>query len=173
MTIGKFTPVITSTASESRNIEAIFVGVPPNISVIKRTPAPCETPLMARSTSPRALSTSSCQPIDTAAMCEIGPTIISAAASSSPARWPWLTMTPATLGDSLEIGSVIISSVKWVLSTWFLVLCTSVFGLRSLMWLLNNYGFIDELCEHIKDQRSKIKDQKYKGLSTKHQVPST
>src|SRR4051812_22510497 len=167
MTIGKFTPVITSTASESRNIEAIFVGVPPNISVIKRTPAPCETPLMARSTSPRALSTSSCQPIDTAAMCEIGPTIISAAASSSPARWPWLTMTPATLGGSLEIGSVITTSVKWVLvlsTSLYFVLCTLyfvllvfglIFGLWSLVFdvVIKQLGFIEE--RWLTHQRSK------------------
>ena len=97
MTIGRFTPVTTSIAPSSRNIDAMFVGVPPNMSVSNNTPAPCDTRVIARCTSSRAASTSSCQPIDTAAMCEIGPTIISAAASSSPARCPCVTITPATL----------------------------------------------------------------------------
>jgi hypothetical protein len=36
--------------------------------------------------------------METAEINEMGPTIISAAASSSPARWPWVTITPAILG---------------------------------------------------------------------------
>src|SRR6185369_1876814 len=96
-----------STAPSSKNIDAIFVGVPPNISVSNNTPAPCETRVIARCTSSRAASTSSCQPIETAAICEIGPTIISAAASNSPASCPCVTITPATLLTSvLIVGSL-------------------------------------------------------------------
>src|SRR2546425_9423126 len=39
ISMGRFTPVTTSTLPSSRNVEAIFVGVPPNISVRIRTPS--------------------------------------------------------------------------------------------------------------------------------------
>src|SRR5215212_5275190 len=96
MTIGRLTPVTTSTSPCWRNIEAMLVGVPPNMSVIKSTPPPSETRSMARRISFLAASTSSCQPMETAVMCLKFPMMVSAADSSSFATCPCDTMTPAT-----------------------------------------------------------------------------
>ena len=100
-TMGRLTPDTTSTLASSRNIEAMSVGAPPNISVIKSTPRPCETRAIARSNSCRATSTSSCQSIDAEVMCVSGwPRIISAAARNSLARCACETSTPPTSGAS-------------------------------------------------------------------------
>src|SRR5215212_5439243 len=96
MTIGRLTPVTTSTSPSFRNIDAMFVGVPPNMSVIISTPAPSETRSIARRTSFFAASTSSCQPMETAVMWRTWPMIVSAADTNSFATCPCETMTPAT-----------------------------------------------------------------------------
>src|SRR5437764_5291552 len=75
------------------NVIARFDGVPPNMSVRRRTPASPRTRSMARAMSSLASVTSSCQPIDTAANRGRSPTIISAALSSSVASCPWVTTT--------------------------------------------------------------------------------
>src|SRR5687768_5403744 len=96
MTIGRLTPVTTSTSPCWRNIEAMLVGVPPNMSVIRSTPPPSLTRSMARRISFLAASTSSCQPMETAVMCLKCPMMVSAAESSSVATCPCETITPAT-----------------------------------------------------------------------------
>jgi len=65
--IGRLTPVTTSTFSWPRNVEAMLVGVPPNISVRIRTPSGVRTRSSALRIIVDAVSTSSCHPRDTAA----------------------------------------------------------------------------------------------------------
>src|SRR5262249_54839853 len=93
ISIGRLTPVITSTRSVARNVIPRFDGVPPNMSVSTSTPSSPLTRSIACEISSRASFTSSCQPIDTAVNCGRSPTIISAAFTSSVASCPWVTTT--------------------------------------------------------------------------------
>src|SRR5687768_9189095 len=103
MSIGRLTPVTTSTRPASRNVMARFDDVPPNMSVSSNTPPPASTRSMARAMALVATATSSCQPMDTAVNRGRSPTIISVALSSSVASIPWvITTTPtATPVDGL------------------------------------------------------------------------
>ena len=96
--IGKFTPLTTSMALSSSSIDEMSVGAPPNMSVSKSTPRPCDTRAMARSSASRATSRSSCQSTEAVVTFEIGPTIISAVANNSLPKCPWVTITPPTNG---------------------------------------------------------------------------
>src|SRR4051812_4264687 len=75
------------------NVIARFDGVPPNMSVSRRTPASPRTRSIACEMSSLASLTSSCHPIETAANRGRSPTIISAALSSSMASCPCVTTT--------------------------------------------------------------------------------
>src|SRR5262245_8949499 len=93
MSIGRLTPVTTSTLFASRNVIPRFDGVPPNISVASSTPSgPC-TRAIAAAISSRASCTSSCQPMDTAVKVGRSPTMVSVAFTSSVASCPWVTTT--------------------------------------------------------------------------------
>src|SRR5690349_8305015 len=93
ISIGRLTPVITSTLSISRNVIPRFDGVPPNMSVSTSTPSSPRTRSIACAMSSRASFTSSCQPIETAVNFGRSPTIISAALTSSFASCPCVTTT--------------------------------------------------------------------------------
>jgi hypothetical protein len=88
ISIGRLTPVITSTFPGDRQLIARFEAVPPNMSVRISTPAPSSTRPMACAISACASSVSSCQPIETAANRGRSPTIVSAAFNSSVASCP-------------------------------------------------------------------------------------
>src|SRR6266487_4710452 len=64
ITIGRLTPLTISILWSSRNMEAISMGAPPNISVIKRTPLAWLTLSIALSISSRATSALPCQVIE-------------------------------------------------------------------------------------------------------------
>src|SRR5262249_19434156 len=103
ISIARFSPVIPSTWSVSRNVTPRFAGVPPNMSVSTSTRAGrsgvstfARTRAIACPIASRAWSTSSCQPIETAAKCGRSPTIISAAFKSSAASCPCVTTTTPT-----------------------------------------------------------------------------
>ena len=98
ISIGRFTPVITSTCCAARNGRPRLAGVPPNMSVSTMTPAGRATRVIAAAIASRAVSTSSCQPIETATKPESSPTIISAALTSSVASCPCVTTTTPTSG---------------------------------------------------------------------------
>src|SRR4030095_10711445 len=103
--MGRLTPVTTSTFSWPRNVDAMLVGVPPNMSVRMRTPSGVRTRSSALRIIVAAVSTSSCHPRDTAAIPWISPTIISAALSSSIASLPWVTIRPPTMGKIIQGGA--------------------------------------------------------------------
>src|SRR6185369_3189399 len=91
MSMGRFTPVTISTLGDRKG-RLTLVGVPPNMSVRMRT-SPPPTSATARAMASRALFMSSVQPMETAAMAGMSPTMVRVALTSSPARAPWVTTT--------------------------------------------------------------------------------
>ena len=93
MSIGRFTPAMTSTFSVFIRLMARFEGVPPNRSVRMMTPLPLSTAWIALAMSLRRSSISSSGPMQTASMASCGPTTCSIAVMNSAARRPWVTNT--------------------------------------------------------------------------------
>ena len=91
MSMGRFTPVTISTLSERKG-RLRLVGVPPNMSVRTRT-SPPPASASPRSMAALAAAGSSLQPIETAAMAGMSPTIVRAAFTSSSAIRPCVTTT--------------------------------------------------------------------------------
>src|SRR5919112_3839541 len=88
MSIGRFTPAITSMFSLFIRLIARFEGVPPNRSVRMITPWPWSTRPIAAAISLRRASISSSGPMQIAAMASCGPTTCSIATMNSAARRP-------------------------------------------------------------------------------------
>ena len=86
ISIGRLTPVTISTRGD-RNGRLTFVGVPPNMSVSTSACRPADL-RMPRSIAARAARRSSAQPIETAPIAGMSPTIVRAALTSSAATRP-------------------------------------------------------------------------------------
>ena len=88
-----------------------LAGVPPNMSVSDDDAGrPRCTRSIAAAMASRAVSTSSCQPIETAAKRGSSPTIISAALTSSVASWPCVTTTtPMSGARDVDHGARIVA----------------------------------------------------------------
>src|SRR5439155_15267457 len=97
--MGRFTPVTISTWGERKG-RLTLVGVPPNMSVriSDCSPPTCSS---ARAIASRAALTSSLQPMETAAMRGMSPTMVRAALTSSPASAPCVTTTIPIMPASL------------------------------------------------------------------------
>ena len=106
MIIGRLTPVTISTSDE-RYGRLRFVGVPPNMSVrMSASPRPTSSSPFSMASAP-ATAESSPQPIDTAAIAGISPTIVRAALTSSSATRPCVTTTMPIIGSpSLDVPVV-------------------------------------------------------------------
>src|SRR5205823_1485674 len=90
-TMGRFTPVTTSTLRSARNERQSWVGDPPRRSVSKRTPSPRSTLAMASAIRPR--ESGSAAETATPATFSSGPTTPSAVRMSSSASFPCEAMT--------------------------------------------------------------------------------
>src|SRR6478672_4633376 len=93
ISIGRFTPAITSIFSLFIRLIARFDGVPPNRSVRMMTPWPWSTRPIAAAISFRRPSMSSSGPMQIASIASCGPTTCSIAVTNSAARRPWVTST--------------------------------------------------------------------------------
>src|SRR5690349_14925482 len=116
ISIGRFTPAITSTFSPFIKEMARLEGVPPNRSVRMITPWPRSTFAMALAMSPRRDSMSSSGPMQMASIASCGPTTCSIAVTNSAARRPWVTSTnpiirSTRLPQALRRGSASIVSL--------------------------------------------------------------
>src|ERR1039457_996786 len=92
MTIGRFTPVRTSTCPSFKNDIAMLEGVPPNRSVMMIAP-PAETFPTAATTRAMIPSACSCAATSTCSQHSTGPTIISADLRKAVARPACVTRT--------------------------------------------------------------------------------
>src|SRR4051812_12310418 len=93
ISIGRFTPAITSMFSLFIRLIARLDGVPPNRSVRMITPWPCSTRAIASAMSLRRPSMSSSGPMQIASIASCGPTTCSMAVTNSAASRPWVTST--------------------------------------------------------------------------------
>src|SRR5690349_10214275 len=93
ISIGRFTPAMTSTFSPFIRLIARFDGVPPNRSVRMITPWPRSTLAIALAMSLRRRSISSSGPMQMASIASCGPTTCSIAVTNSAARRPCVTST--------------------------------------------------------------------------------
>src|SRR5438309_6097320 len=93
ISIGRFTPAMTSIFSVFIRLIARFDGVPPNKSVRMITPWPWSTRLIAAAMSLRRPSMSSSGPMQIASIASCGPTTCSIAVTNSAASRPWVTST--------------------------------------------------------------------------------
>src|SRR5690606_10614445 len=93
MSMGRFTPAITSTLGVPMSEIARFDGVPPNMSVSRMTPLPASTASTAWAMSCRRASMSSSGPMQMAFTASCGPTTCSIADTNSAASRPWVTST--------------------------------------------------------------------------------
>src|SRR5438552_2337810 len=93
ISIGRFTPAMTSIFSLFIKLIARFDGVPPNKSVRMITPWPWSTRPIALAISLRRRSMSSSGPMQIASIASWGPTTCSIAVTNSAARRPWVTST--------------------------------------------------------------------------------
>src|SRR5947209_6230226 len=91
ISIGRFTPAMTSILPRSMTEIARLDGVPPNISVSTTAPSPLSTSAMRRRISWRRSSISSSGPMQTAAIWACAPTTCSRAATNSLASRPCVT----------------------------------------------------------------------------------
>src|SRR5690348_3608018 len=93
ISIGRFTPAMTSTFSLFIRLIARLDGVPPNRSVRMITPWPRSTLAIAAAMSLRRPSMSSSGPMQIASTASCGPTTCSNAVTNSAASRPWVTST--------------------------------------------------------------------------------
>jgi hypothetical protein len=104
ISIGRFSPAITSAWVCSITEMARLDGVPPNMSVSRMTPAPLLTCSQAARMSRRRRSMSSSGPMQMAATARCGPTTCSMAKTNSSARRPCVTITSPIIPDLSLVG---------------------------------------------------------------------